>query len=137
MYTYIRTLLHYLSVHRWPGLLWTTLILIACLSPSSDIPDGPPLPGFDKVVHIGLFAVWAGLWTGVRDQAATRLLPFGEVFLTGAALGLGIEILQGASGLGRSFEWLDLAADCTGAVLGFLGRRYLMENYLPERNSTR
>lgn len=124
----LTTVLNYLSKHRWPGILWTTLIFVACLSPSSGIPKGPSIPGIDKWVHIGIFAIWSGIWTSFRstDPTQGQPLPFWKIIIVGGALGLGIEFMQEFSALGRAFEWMDLLADLTGVVLGYFIRRSML-----------
>lgn len=104
----------FLAAHRWVGLLWSAIILILCLVPSSGIPRTPVIPFFDKIVHMGIFAIWSFTWTGHYRRRRAIIL------LTGIGLGLLIEFLQEAMKMGRSFEWLDLAADATGALAGIL-----------------
>ncbi len=123
---YTILIVKYLSTHLWPCLLWTSLILIACLMPPSGLPKAPFIAGLDKVVHIILFAIWSFLLTGY-----TRSTAF-VVLLAGFALGTGIEFLQEISAMGRSFEWWDVVADMTGVVLGYLVRVYIIPAWLPE-----
>lgn len=111
---------HYLSQFAWPSVVWTAFILVLCLMPSSELPEGPSLPGLDKIAHIGLFAGWSFLWTCYRPG------HFKAIVLGGIVLGLGIEILQQQGPFGRSFEWWDLAADTVGVVLGYAVRTYLI-----------
>lgn len=100
-------------------------MLAACLMPPSGLPKTVAVPGLDKVVHIALFATWSFLFAGyTRSNAAA-------VLLTGLALGLGIEFLQEASAMGRSFEWWDVAADLAGVLLGYLIRVRVIPALLP------
>lgn len=101
-------------------------MLIACLSPSSELPDAPAIPGLDKIIHIGLFAIWSGLWTGYRPGRPALILLIGILF------GGGIEVLQEIMALGRSFEWWDLAADVAGVITGFLLRSRTLPALWPE-----
>lgn len=116
-----------LSRSLWPTLAWTIIILFFCLMPSSDLPGGPKIPGFDKIGHFGLFFIWAFLLTSYKKS---NLLL---VCLTGIALGLGIEVLQKVMPMGRSFEWWDLVADALGVISGGIVRAYLTpQKYLNE-----
>lgn len=123
---YTTLIVRYLSLHIWPCLLWTLLILTACLMPPSGMPKTPFIPGLDKIVHIVLFAIWSFLLAGYTRSTALMVL------LTGFALGTGIEFLQEALAMGRSFEWWDVAADVSGVVLGYLVRMHLIPACLPE-----
>lgn len=123
---YTTLIIRYLSTHIWPFLLWTLCILIACLMPPSGLPKAPLLPGLDKIVHIVLFAVWAFLLAGYRRSNVFLAL------LAGLALGTGIEFLQEASAMGRSFEWWDVVADLSGVLLGYLVRVRVVPAVLPE-----
>jgi VanZ family protein len=105
---------HYLASHAWPTYLWSALMIGLCLTPARQIPEGTQIPGLDKIAHIGLFSIWAFLLTSYKQG------KFLFILVTGMSLGLGIELLQKFTALGRSFEWLDLAADTVGVVLGFL-----------------
>ena len=101
-------------------------MLAACLMPPSGLPKTPGIPGLDKIVHIALFAVWAFLFTGyTRSGAAVALLA-------GFALGAGIEFLQEASAMGRSFEWWDVVADLAGVLSGYLIRARVIPALLPD-----
>lgn len=51
------------TVHyRWLAVAWTLGILIACSVPSTTLPSVDPALGVDKIVHVGLFAVFGALW---------------------------------------------------------------------------
>jgi len=73
-------------------------------------PVGPEIPFFDKLMHLGAFAVWAALlrlaWGG----------PVGAVIAIGAGFGAAIELVQPLTG--RQAELADLAADIAGCIIG-------------------
>lgn len=79
----------------------------------------PLIPGADKIVHLVMF----GVLTFVvlleimkhRNWDVLSLPTVGTVTFICALFGLGIEILQRAMGLGRTFEVLDILADAAGA----------------------
>ena len=85
--------------------------LVLTLRPVAD-PQPPPFPYFDKVAHAGMWAVMSLL--GVASVSTRRRLLWIVGFL--CVLGLATESIQTLVP-GRSFEWLDLAADCAGALL--------------------
>lgn len=115
----INKTLQYLSKFNWPSVLWTALVLTLCLMPSREVPDGPKIPGFDKVVHIGLFGAWAFLFACRYYRHALAIL------LGGGVLGISIELLQEWSNWGRSFEWWDFVADLTGVLFGLYTAKLL------------
>lgn len=98
------------------AILWLTL----APHPTGDL-EIPLFPGADKVVHMIMF----GFLTFIvllelmkRNKWHTlSLASVGIVAFICAIFGIGIEIIQGAMGLGRSFELLDIIADSAGAMM--------------------
>lgn len=107
----VRALFLYLSSHRWPALLWTFLIVVACTWPAEDLPEAPTL-GFDKLVHVALYAGWIGLWLMLYPRRLLLLLAMGIIF------GIGMEFYQEWLPFGRSFDWWDALANTLGALIG-------------------
>ena len=102
-------------------LVYAACVVILSLAPPATLPGAlPPLPAADKLVHIGLYALFALLvhWalTGIRIRHRTVA---GIVAML-SAFGLGMEILQPAvSGGTRCFEWADALANTIGACAGW------------------
>ena len=96
-------------------ILWLTL----APHPAGDL-DLPLFPGADKVVHalmFGFLTVVVLLETMKRHKwQPVSLVEIGVISFICALFGIGIEILQHAMGLGRSFEILDILADSAGAM---------------------
>lgn len=107
----LKAALIYLSRYRWPALLWTALIVLACTWPGKDLPAAPVV-GFDKIVHIGMFVGWTVLWLLVFPRRIWLIL------LMGIAFGIGLEFYQQWLPFDRTFDWWDAAADGLGALLG-------------------
>jgi len=100
-------------VIRLAAAIWTLAIVVACLLPGSDIPTWEFLPlSVDKVVHLAMFFGFGALWA---QSAPGRMQA---VFWSGLALGVAIELLQGALPIGRSMDPLDALADLVGLGLG-------------------
>lgn len=102
-------------------LLTTALILWLTLAPHpvGDL-DVPLFPGIDKVVHAIMFG-WLTLMLCLDINKFTDKTPsVRAVWMSAIAAslsGIGIEWLQNATELGRSFELADIGADCGGALL--------------------
>ncbi len=100
-----------------PAIIWSAVILILCLLPKSDLPsDGwfIDIPHFDKLVHVGLFAVFFATLFHANPKRGWQHV------LICLALGGLVEILQEAMEAGRSAEWLDFFADAIGATFAAL-----------------
>lgn len=83
--------------------------------------DIPLFPGADKVAHACMFGglVFAFLFDRIRKSNWRRpsFLAIICAIFAASSLGLLVEILQGAMGCGRSFDWLDFFADTAGACV--------------------
>ncbi len=89
------------------------LCLLALSSvPGGQFPDGPQIPGLDKVAHLCLYAV-----LGVLLNRA-GIGPVLAVFC-GMVLG-GLDEWWQMAVPGRSSEWGDWLADTAGVALGWL-----------------
>jgi VanZ family protein len=87
---------------------------IVCASAQSEVPGGPEVPGFDKVVHFGVF--------GALATAAVRLVPgrhAGWVLVGVSLFGASDEWHQSFTA-GRSVELADWIADALGATVAVL-----------------
>lgn len=96
-------------------ILWLTL----APHPTGDL-KLPLFPGADKIVHMVMFGFLTlmALLESMKHRGWNVLsLPFiGVISILAALAGTGIEFVQRAMGLGRSFEILDILADSAGAL---------------------
>ncbi|MFC7432828.1 MULTISPECIES: hypothetical protein [unclassified Agrococcus] len=76
-------------------------------------PDGPGIPGLDKVAHVGMFAL--AMATGVIAGLPPRLLAAALLVHAGIS-----EVVQGALLPTRSGDAWDAVADAAGIALGWL-----------------
>ncbi len=103
---------------------WSAVIVFLLLLPGGDLPAVPGwVPALlaaisDKLVHCGLFFVWAGLAAGAGERIYARR-NLAAIFLTAVALGGLLELAQ-AWVPGRDPSWGDLAADAFGALLALV-----------------
>jgi VanZ family protein len=100
------------------AVLWTLLILAACLMPGKDVPD-VAIPLADKWVHFIVFAGFSFLWLCVPRKVSFKTGFL--LFLLSMIFGYIIELLQD-SGItqGRSYDLNDVLADTIGGILGIL-----------------
>lgn len=116
------------------AVLWTLLILVACLIPGRDVPS-VSFPLADKWIHFIIFGGFSFLWLCTFRYADAR--KGGYIFLLSALLGYAVELLQG-SGIteGRSYDLYDLVADSIGGALGIVTFFVLRKAFLPLRKNT-
>lgn len=99
-------------------------MLYAMLSPSDGIPNFQiPIPHFDKVVHFGIFCVYAILWA--LAISSTRWIWI--VSATGILLGGATELLQSFV-RGRQYDPYDLLADAIGTFFGLVFIYFVKKN---------
>jgi hypothetical protein len=99
---------------------WTLVILVLCWLPRRYFPEGERLPrtifvpNFDKIVHMGIFVVFAFLWMRV-DRAADQTR---RVLVAGLALAFISELGQELPIVRRDANVFDWIADSLGVVVG-------------------
>jgi VanZ family protein len=109
-----------------PAILWALFILIICSVPMGGVGESHLFfPGFDKLVHCGLFAVLAIFYCSASiKRLNTRTILF-KVAIKNALIlisfGALIEVLQKYFFTWRSGNWDDLFADTVGAGIGIFG----------------
>jgi protein TonB len=127
-----------------PAFFWACIILVFCGYPGSGLPHVSfhfILP-LDKYVHIFLFGTLCFLLQAAFKKRASLTFvnghPIFYAFLTTIFYGVLIEFLQKYVFIGRSFEWMDVVADASGAFLVVLyywlrsQRFFLFEDSLNE-----
>jgi VanZ family protein len=100
-----------------PALVWTAAILIALGWPASGLPS-IQIEHVDKIVHFGLFFVFAFLW-----MIALPLRPGPRtwvVLITGVLFAIGTELYQGIIPSDRSASLWDVVADVFGLCMGIM-----------------
>jgi VanZ family protein len=104
------------------AVLWTVIILILCWTPQIYFPVDEGLDSWkirlqlDKVVHVGIFAVFSVLWLRALPAGKKTFLLVGVAGLALAAL---TEVVQNVPIIQREGEVEDAAADFVGVLLGF------------------
>lgn len=79
---------------------------------------------FDKIVHIGLFAVLVFLWCGVVKKREKIFQSMQQIFvwitLGGCVYGVLMEFVQKYFIPNRSFDIIDMLADAIGSIIGLV-----------------
>lgn len=116
--------------HFLPGIAWFFIVMGLLLIPGSDLPKTDNWLKkiyFDKWIHAALFGMLAHLFMQpVHKSNLAKSLKWNLVCVIGIVTsiwGLCTEFIQESFVKGRAFEWLDWAADTTGAIIAF-GIRY-------------
>ncbi|MES2061692.1 MAG: VanZ family protein [Bacteroidota bacterium] len=122
-----------------PAILWALFILLICAIPFGSVGNSPLFfPGFDKLVHCGLFFVLSVLYcAGSIRKWNTRSIRI-EIAMKNTIVlisyGALIEALQSTVFTWRSGDWNDLLADAIGACMGIFGV-LLTSNAINHENS--
>jgi VanZ family protein len=94
------------------GIGMLLVIAVVCLLPMKELPSTGMSDKAEHFLAFGALAFWFGSIVVRRD------LPW--VALAVVAFGGLIEIAQSSMDLGRQGDWLDLAADSGGMIIGLL-----------------
>ncbi len=86
--------------------------MLVCAIPGSELP-AVEIIAFDKLVHIGVFLLFAVLWS-VRERPA----PLAILIAGGVSVAVFTELMQGFAIPGRTSDPYDVVADVIGLVAG-------------------
>ena len=108
-----------------PGIAWFFIVLYIMCLPNEEIPKISWLMNinFDKVVHVGVFALLATLfcWPFYRSGIAAdnRKNYFIKIAIATSVWGMATEFIQKFWIPGRSFDMFDWVSDTLGALLAY------------------
>ena len=111
-----------MGTRRLAAILWVFVILLLCWTPRIwiEAPQGPrffllEIPHLDKIVHLGIFTVFALLWMHALPGGHKSIL-----FVVAFGLGLAVvtEIVQNVPIINRQGDFVDGTVDLLGALLG-------------------
>lgn len=106
------------------AIVYLATVAVLSLMPSRDLPHFTVYPEIDKVVHLCMYlglsflACWS--YEISRDRMKPLYLMVAGVFMYGVLM----EILQRTMHNGRNFDFRDMLANLTGAIIGILIYRY-------------
>jgi VanZ family protein len=105
---------------KWLAVGWFLLTTLLLAMPGNALPKTNlvNIPNFDKIVHVGLFAVLTFLALYALNQPTFRKKTV--VGLMAIIYGTIMEYVQLHLVAYRSFEGIDIVADAIGAIMGVL-----------------
>jgi VanZ family protein len=110
-----------LQLHTWKLLasVWFAITTYLLVIPGDALPKTNlvSIPYFDKLVHIGLFAILCAFWLKARENRNKTMDAI--VVLATIAYGVAMEFVQRDFVANRSFDVVDIIADSVGAMLGW------------------
>ena len=107
--------------------IWTIVILVLCWLPGEWVQEVEQqstffeIPDLDKVVHWGIFVVFAVLWL----RLGTSRWRYAWVALGGLVVAVVSELVQTIPWIGRDGEISDGITDMTGVLLGLIVARWI------------
>ena len=105
-------------------LLYMTVVAILSLMPAYDLPEFTIFSGIDKVVHLSMYLGLSVLTCWSFEINRKKMTPI-YILLAGVFMwGVLMEILQRTMHNGRNFEFRDMIANLTGAIIGLMIYRY-------------
>lgn len=111
--------------HRLPALVWTIIIFVLLALPGNMLPNEQhfTVPQLDKFVHVFLFGSFVFLWSfyfAAKGQNGNLRKTFLLTMIVACLYGVAMEFIQKYFIPNRDFDIYDIAADCVGALGGFI-----------------
>ena len=113
----------------WIALFWAIMIAVLHAIPGQDLAfiQMDDLSYFDKIFHLGVFAIGAWLlMRALKQQYAMH--AFRYTFIVYALYGFLLEMMQGACFEARKADFLDWVADIVGVLLALLLHQKIYPN---------
>ena len=110
-------------IKRWAlplAILWTLALLSALFLPASALPSSGLLEA-DKLVHLVLFAGFAGLWMVALGDTLRGAAIY--ILVLGVSYGVLTELGQQWLSSGRKADPWDAVADTIGVIVGIVAFR--------------
>ena len=127
-------MIHYLKQYPFSLLIICTICYLSlCTMPETDLDD---VPFIDKWVHICMYGGLSGvLW--IEYVRAHRSIKFMKALLPTVIFPLALsgtmELLQAYCTTTRSGDWLDMAANSIGVILGMFVGYYIIRPFIKRK----
>jgi VanZ family protein len=122
----MRTRLRQLLSNRSTAIAWTIFILILMAIPGKMLPNENKtfIPNLDKFVHAILFGGFVFLWSfyfASKKKINNNLnRRFTSLLIIACVYGVATELMQKYFIPNRDYDIYDIAADASGAVIGYI-----------------
>ena len=114
-----------LWLRRILAVLYLAFIALLSLMPANDLPHIAVFKEFDKVVHICMYLGLSFMACWSLDIDRKKMSPIYLLLTLVFMYGVLMEILQRTMHNGRSFDFRDMVANLTGAIVGLMLYRFL------------
>ncbi len=127
-------MIHYLKQYPFSLLIICTICYLSlCTMPETELDD---VPFIDKWVHICMYGGLSGvLW--IEYVRAHRSIKFTKALLPTVLFPLALsgtmELLQAYCTTTRSGDWLDMAANSIGVILGMFVGYYIIRPFIKRK----
>jgi len=111
-------------IRKTIGIIYLVNIAFLSLSPSYNLPV-IHIPYIDKVVHICMYLGLSFLACWIYDIGHHRVWFMYMLLATVFMYGVLMEILQRTMHNGRDFDFKDMLANLTGAIIGLIIYKYM------------
>ena len=108
-----------------PGIAWFFIVALLVFMPGKEVPNVSwfSIPHFDKIVHAGMFGgitlLFCLPYFTAPYSLKYKLNQVTRIALAAIVWGIAVEFIQKYFVAGRSFEWIDWAADSAGVLIGW------------------
>jgi len=102
------------------ALIWTAIVTFLSLASLGNVGDSITIPGKDKYVHFTFYFVFVVFWNFVVKRKYNNLFTHILIVFFAIDYGIFMEICQGTFTAERTPDVLDILANSTGAITGFL-----------------
>jgi len=102
------------------ALTWTAIVTFLSLASLNDVGSSIKIQGKDKVVHFTFYFVFVLFWNFFLKRKKTSLFTSIIIALFAIEYGIFMEICQGTFTTTRTPDILDIIANSTGAIAGWI-----------------
>jgi VanZ family protein len=113
-----------LWLRRTIALFYLGVIVVLSLMPAVDLPHFTVFSGIDKAVHLCMYLGLSFLACWSLEINRKKMSPLYMMLAVIFMWGVLMEILQRTMHNGRNFDFRDMIANLTGAIIGIVIYRY-------------
>ena len=122
------------TIRRWALLVYWTVMFVATHYPGIDELEpetGWPIPKFETVMHVGVYAGWAAMWWWVLSAGGRRVSPAAINWLVLGGLAYAVFDEASQAIVGRTPGVNDFLADVAGLAVAVIVLHTWQQRRLP------